>query len=214
MSGLPGPDAHEREIEREVADLRPVLTGILPEGWDGPVRAGERVALDAGLRRAWLIVYHRARASVRDPREAEDVAQEVFSRVLARLATRGPDGVPIEPAYLARAARNLLYDQWRSRDRHRADEAAYAEDRSGAPAGPEDEALRRMEGEEVRVAFGALSPTQRQVLRLRIYEQLTAEETAAVVGRTPDWVRQVQHRALRTLREQLTRPDTAEADEP
>ena len=193
------------ELEREVEDLRPILAGVLPQGWDGPIRARDQKALDDAVQRAWRIVYHRARAGVRDRRDAEDVAQEVFCRVLARLGTRDPAEAALQHAYLARAARNLLYDQWRGRDQHRAADTAYAEDRSGAPSGPEDEVLRRLEGEEVRIALGTLSPLQRQVLRLRIFEQLNAQETAAVVGRSAESVRQIQHRALRALRAQLSR---------
>ncbi|HVX20947.1 MAG TPA: sigma-70 family RNA polymerase sigma factor [Acidimicrobiales bacterium] len=201
------PSDREGEVAREVEDLRPVLGSILPGGWDGPVRVGDQAALDAAVRRAWLVVYHHARANVRDRREAEDIAQEVFARVLSRLASPDAGRPPIEQAYLTRAARNLLYDQWRRRDRNRADDAAYATDRSADPTGPEDEVLRRIEGEEVRIALTTLTPVQRQVLRLRIFEQLTAEEVAAVVGRTPDWVRQTQHRALRALRDHLSRPE-------
>jgi RNA polymerase sigma-70 factor (ECF subfamily) len=195
------------ELEREVEDLRPILAGVLPKGWDGPIRARDQAALDDAVQRAWRIVYHRARAGVRDPRDAEDVAQEVFCRVLTRLGTRDPAEAAVQHAYLARAARNLLYDQWRGRDRHRAADTVYAEDRSGAPPGPEDEVLRRLDGEEVQVALGSLSPIQRQVLRLRIFEQLSAEETAAIVDRSPEAVRQIQHRALRALRDLLTRND-------
>jgi len=201
------PSDREGEVAREVEDLRPVLGSLLPEGWDGSASTGDQAALDAAVRRAWLVVYHHARANVRDRREAEDVAQEVFARVLTRLASPDAGRSAIEQAYLTRAARNLLYDQWRRRDRNRTDDAAYAGDRSSDPVGPEDEVLRRIEGEEVRVALTTLTPVQRQVLRLRIFEQLTAEEVAAVVGRTPEWVRQTQHRALRALRTQLSRPE-------
>jgi len=191
-------------VAREVEDLRPVLGNILPDGWQGAVRSGDQADLDAALRRAWLVVYHRARANVRDRRDAEDVAQEVFSRVLSRLASSGDGGAVIEQAYLTRAARNLLYDHWRHRDQHRAADAAYAGDPSGEPDGPEDEVLRRIEGDDVRVALADLSPVHRQVLRLRIFEQLSADDTAAVMGRTPEWVRQTQHRALAALRQRLT----------
>lgn|GEM_PF-1626675 len=204
------PDDREGEVTREVEDLRPVLSTLLPDGWEGAARSEDQASLDDALRRAWTVVYHHARANVRERQEAEDVAQEVFVRVLGRLAS--PDGAAaaIEQAYLTRTARNLLYDRWRRRDRNRADDAAYAGDRSGDPVGPEDEVVRRIEGEEVRLALTTLTPAQRQVLRLRIFEQLTADEVAAVVGRTPDWVRQTQHRALRALRDHLTRAEEPE----
>ncbi len=197
------PEERERAVEREVADLRPILTGVLPDGWDGPLTSGDRAALDATLRKAWRIVYLRALTHIRDQAAAEDVAQEVFRRVLTRLSTRD-DGVAIEQAYLTQAARNFLQDQWRTAGQHRADDTAVARDPSGVPADPEEEVLRRIEGDEAMVALSTLSTAQRQVLRLRLFEGLTAEETAAVLGRNAEWVRQTQRRALRTLRDRLS----------
>ena len=200
------PDERERAVEREVADLRPILTGVLPDGWAGSLTSGDRAALDATLRKAWRIVYLRALTHIRDQAAAEDVAQEVFRRVLTRLSTRD-DGVAIEQAYLTQAARNFLQDQWRTAAQHRADDIAVARDPSGAPADPEEEVLRRLEGDEAMVALGTLPPMQGQVLRLRIFEGLTAEETAAVLGGNAEWVRQTQRRAIRTLRDRLNRND-------
>jgi RNA polymerase sigma-70 factor, ECF subfamily len=200
------PDERERAVEREVADLRPILTGVLPDGWDGPLTSGDRAARDAALRKAWRIVYYRALARIHDQAAAEDVAQEAFRRVLTRLSTRD-DGVAIEQAYLSQAAHNFLQDQWRTAAQHRADDIAVARDPSGAPADPEEEVLRRLEGDEAMVALGTLPLAQRQVLRLRVFEGLTAEETAAVLGGTAEWVRQTQFRAIRTLRDWLNRND-------
>jgi DNA-directed RNA polymerase specialized sigma24 family protein len=89
------PDERERAVEREVADLRPILIGILPESWDGPITSGDRATLDAALHKAWRIVYYRALVRIHDRTAAEDVAQEVFCRVLTRLRTRD-EGVAIE----------------------------------------------------------------------------------------------------------------------
>jgi len=200
------PGERERAVEREVADLRPILTGVLPDGWDGPITSGDRATLDAALRKAWRIVYYRALARINDRAAAEDVAQEVFRRVLTRLSTRD-DGAAIEQAYLTQAAGNFLQDRWRTAAQHRADDTAVARDPSAAPADPEEEVLRRIEGDEAVAALDTLPPAQRQVLRLRYFEGLTAEETAAVLDHNAEWVRQTQFRALRTLRDRLTRND-------
>jgi RNA polymerase sigma-70 factor, ECF subfamily len=197
-------DERERAVEREVADLRPILTGVLPDAWDGPITSGDRAKLDAALYKAWRIVYLRALTHIRDQAAAEDVAQEVFCRVLTRLSTRD-DGVTIEQAYLTQTARNFLQDQWRAAAQHRAYDIAVARDPSGAPADPQEEVLRRIEGDEAMAALGTLPPIQRQVLRLRYVEGLTADEIAAILDGTAGWVRQTQLRALRVLRDRLNR---------
>lgn len=194
------------DLDREVEDLRPILARVLPDGWDRSIRSHDQAALDAAVRQAWLVVYSRAAASVRDRWEAEEIAQEVFCRVLARMGS-WPSDEALRRSYLARAARNLLYDQWRHRDQHRVADTVYAKDRSGEPVDLEDEVMHRLEGEALRAAFRTLPSIERQVLRLRIGEGLTAEATAAVVGKSVLAVRQIQFRAVRALRTQLTRSD-------
>jgi RNA polymerase sigma-70 factor (ECF subfamily) len=80
-------------------------------------------------------------------------------------------------------------------------------DPSGAPADPEEEVLRRIEGDEAMAALDTLPLAQGQVLRLRIFEGLTADETAAVLGGTAESIRQTQFRAIQVLRGRLTRND-------
>jgi RNA polymerase sigma-70 factor, ECF subfamily len=195
------------EIDREVEDLRPVLARMLPDDWDRPIRAHDQAAVDDALRRAWLIVYHRARAKASDRRDAEEIAQEVFCRVLARMGSWSSDDAALHHAYLVRAARNLQYDQWRRRDRNRASDAMYASDRSRLSVGPEDEIMGGLEREALRAALRSLTLDQAQVLRLRIFEELSAEETGAVLGKSATAVRQLQHRAVRALRARLTGDD-------
>lgn len=194
----------EHAQSREVEELGPVLSGLLPEGWDGAIAAKDQAALDAAVRRAWSVVYHRARARVADPTEAEEVAQEVFCRVLLRIS-QGTDEEDLEvrTGYLVQAARNLLADRWRARTRHQDADARYAESRSTAPELPDELLVRSEEHADVRRAMSRLSPSQRQVLRLRVLEGLSAEETAAVVGKSAEAVRQEQHRALTVLRRTL-----------
>ncbi len=48
-----------------------------------------------------------------------------------------------------------------------------------------------------------LPDDQRNVLLLRVVAELSVEQVAVVIGRSPDAVRQLQHRALARLRRQL-----------
>ena len=71
------------------------------------------------------------------------------------------------------------------------------------PDGADDLSDRKALVERVRKAIAQLDDAQRAALVLRDLEQLSAEETAAVLGTTPDVVRQRAHRARLKLREQL-----------
>ena len=197
------------EPDHDLEDLRPVLAAILPDGWDGPIGSHDRVVLDTALRRVWQLVYNRAWSRARDRGEAEEVAQEVFCRVLARMGAWPVDDV-LRRAYLLRAAQNLQHDEWSRQRRREVADTVYAADRSGLPVPPEDEVLRRLDAEALQVALRALPPLQAQVIRLRIGEGLSAEETAAVVGKSAPAVRQIQHRAVLRLRAQLHSPATGD----
>lgn len=191
-------------MDREVDDLRPLLARVLPPDWERAIAARDQVAFDAAVHRAWLVVFYRAAAWHRDRGEAEEAAQEVFCRVLARMATL-PERAVVRRAYLARAASNFLHDQWQRKERRLLADTAYAADRSGEPADPQDVAVRREETDQLLAALRRLPPVQAQVLRLRLGEELSSEEVGAVLGKSAQAVRQIQHRALEALRAQLRR---------
>ncbi len=184
--------------DQAAEDLRPLLVSVLPPDWERAVAARDQAALTEATRRAWEVVYHRTLLSIRDRREAEEVTQEVFCRVLARLGTRQGDEA-VRQAYLVQASRNLLADRWRRRARAQAAPPMVAP----APPTPEEAALARLEVEDLRRALAALPDEQRTVLRLRVFEHLSAEETGAVLGRSAAAVRQIQHRAVVALRAAL-----------
>jgi len=62
----------------------------------------------------------------------------------------------------------------------------------------------------VRALLDSLSEKARDIVILRVFVGLSAEETAAVVGSTPGAVRVAQHRALATLRKTLGTQDDAQ----
>ena len=64
----------------------------------------------------------------------------------------------------------------------------------------EDDAWRELAEGRVRELCGQLPPAQRDVLLLRLVADLTVEQVAAAVGRTPGAVKALQRRGLATLR--------------
>lgn len=55
----------------------------------------------------------------------------------------------------------------------------------------------------MRALLDSLSEKARDIVILRVFVGLSAEETAEIVGSTPGAVRVAQHRALSTLRKNL-----------
>jgi RNA polymerase sigma-70 factor (ECF subfamily) len=69
-----------------------------------------------------------------------------------------------------------------------------------APDDPEADAIARVGARDLRRALETLAPNQRDVLLLRIVDDLSIEQTAARLGRTPGAVKALQHRAIEAVR--------------
>ncbi|MGH2751937.1 MAG: RNA polymerase sigma factor [Actinomycetota bacterium] len=144
-------------------------------------------------------VYRYALSKLWDQGAAEDVASETFARVLRDLDRFKWRGAGFE-AWLFRIASNLITDHVRSRQRElpRADTAEYADTtelRTPEWATIAGETTRQLNG-----LLSVLPHDQREVLVLRFAGGLETHEIGAVMGRKPNAVRQLQHRALEQLR--------------
>jgi RNA polymerase sigma-70 factor (ECF subfamily) len=188
------------------------------ESRDGAqVEPDELVALaQAGNERAWgalydllhgpLLNYLRARGA-RDP---EDLLGEVFLRLARNLArfTGGLDGLR---AYAFTIAQNCLRDAARRRG-VRPDtvflapgdvESGYLA-QSAVVMSAEEEAMHSVTLERYRDCFADLTAEQRHVLYLRVMADLSIEETAEILSKSPGAIKQMQRRAMDRLRALLS----------
>ncbi len=121
-------------------------------------------------------LYRYARSLVVSPEDAEDAVQEVF----IRLARSGRP--PRDPrAYLMSAVRRQCLTALRGRTRLGIALRRLA-DGAGRPSGAEGRPAFREGREDVLAAVLALPLPQREALVLRVVEQMTIEEIAAVTG--------------------------------
>jgi RNA polymerase sigma-70 factor (ECF subfamily) len=137
--------------------------------------------------------------------EAEDLTQEVFLRALRHLDGYQSGSGSFRP-YLIAVAKNLLRDRWRSERRLEwsdADPDSLETDERG----PEAAALDAEQRARLVAALTALPSAYQAVLRLRLLEGRSAGDAATVLRRSPDAVRQLQHRALVALRAELMHDD-------
>jgi RNA polymerase sigma-70 factor (ECF subfamily) len=129
---------------------------------------------------------------------AEECVAETFSRFLHALRDgRTPDNVQ---AYLYRVAHNWITDSYRRQTPTVELDAELHADPSESPS---QATAAKMERERVRTALKNLPAEQRMVIALRFLEDRSHEEVAAVLGRTVEATRALQHRAMAALRRML-----------
>ena len=143
-------------------------------------------------------VYRYALSRLGRSQDAEDVAAEVFARVLRRLDDFRWKGAGFE-AWLFRIAYNLIVDQYRGSGREQLVEPGDEPDEHD----PQDELLRSETAGELMAMLDTLSHDQKEVLLLRFVAGLETEEIAKTMGRNANAVRQVQFRALDAMRKRM-----------
>lgn len=128
---------------------------------------------------------------------AEDCVADTFSRFLKALNLGQGPADHLE-AYLYRIAHNWITDYYRRQS------PLSAELNEVIPAAehlqPEQQLTRRLEEQKVRLALRALTPEQRQVVMLRVYEEWSYEEISAALGKPQGTIRALLFRALQSLR--------------
>jgi len=163
--------------------------------------SGDRQALEALCRRNWRPVYRWVARYAANPAEAEDLTQEVFLRALRAFPQFADTGVPYT-AYLMRIAANLTRDRWRAGPGRIVPVGNLPEQPCPGP-GPDGLAVASDQRATLLRALDRLGSDQRAVLRLRILEGRATAEVAALTNRSAAAVRQLQVRALHSLRAAL-----------
>jgi RNA polymerase sigma-70 factor (ECF subfamily) len=149
-------------------------------------------------------VFQLCRLLLVDRHEAEEVAQEVFLKLVKECQSHSQ--ILSWEAWLTRVAINACRDRRRSawwkwwREEHvEFQEAEFPSNRLT----PEQQVLSREQQERIWRLFRVLSPRQREVFVLRRLEGLSSEEVAQVLGLTSGSVKRHLFHAIRHLRKGL-----------
>ena len=139
--------------------------------------------------------------------DAEAVMQDVFVSLIPRVPaiTGGVEGVRRLVFTIARAR---MVDAIRTRSRRPSELSYEPELDSRTVSSAEDVAQGGLSLAEVRDVLAALPAEQAEVLTLRVIADLSIEQVAAVMGRSPGAVKQLQRRALIGVRQRLAERDS------
>jgi RNA polymerase sigma factor (sigma-70 family) len=167
-------------------------------------------AARSGAPDAWHRLYTQLAPAVagylrlRGATDVDDLTSEVFIAVFRKVAGFTGTEENFRSWVFVIAHRRLL-DQRRRRIRRGADAPLADACEPVAPGSVEDAALRRLAAARVRELCADLSADQADVVLLRIVGDLTVEQVAHVVGKSPGAVKQLQRRAFESIRRALER---------
>lgn len=146
-------------------------------------------------------VYFFIVSRVRDRAIAEDLTSEVFHKALAKLPAYEWRGTPFA-AWLYRIASNAIVDHHKRSNREQ-----QADDQTFDPPAPANTSSKEMDFVERHAFFfrlvEKLPEIQRRVISERFIEERSIKEIAQRLSKTEGAVKQLQFRALQTLREQV-----------
>ena len=166
--------------------------------------AGERSSKEAALAALYDEYYDKiARycfVRIGDRAEAEDLAGEAFLKALQSLDSYKERGIPVH-AWLFKIAHNLVVDYLRQAAKRKTVPIDTVQ--VVAEENPQATVETKMELERVAKALDQLTPTQRQVIELRFFGELTSEEAGRILNKSSGAVREMQSSAIKQLRKLL-----------
>ncbi|MDQ2964320.1 MAG: sigma-70 family RNA polymerase sigma factor [Chloroflexota bacterium] len=167
------------------------------------VLAGSSEAFRVLVERESALVIGVCRRILGDPDEAQDVAQDAFLRAYRSLATYRGEGA--FGAWVTRIAARMSVARLAARGPLVSIDPAVAETWVAGESDENPEA-RALDGEQRRAimeAIAGLPASQRDVITMRFYGDLTLDEIAETTDAPLGTVKSRLHRGLATLRDQI-----------
>jgi RNA polymerase sigma-70 factor, ECF subfamily len=185
-------DAAKHAVEKAAAVDRSLLEDC---------RNGDHSAFDVFVRRHQRSVWHLIRRYVKNDSDAYDVTQQVFLRAFRGLAGFRGDSLP--RSWLLRIAINCSLTWLRDRGRRYEDLSDNSFEMIQMPdAGDNLQGVQAQQrSEQLRAAVTQLPTKQRQVVELRIFDELSMAEIADICQCTENAAKVNFHHAIKRLRE-------------
>jgi RNA polymerase sigma-70 factor (ECF subfamily) len=163
--------------------------------------AGEAAAWSELFEAHYTAIFGFVRYRLRSPEEADDIASQVFEVAYRRADKFDYRGVPIG-AWLMGIARNLVRDQVKKRVRR-----GYEEElgESVTPVQPDETPAVDLK-QDIASAMSNLTEDQQEVLSLRFLLDKSVSDTATVMDRSEDAVKNLQRRALAAMQRAMMQP--------
>ncbi|MGH2715090.1 MAG: RNA polymerase sigma factor [Thermoleophilaceae bacterium] len=183
-----------------IADTDPSQQDGLLERAIARAKEGDRSAFHFLYVRYADDVYGYVNSIVRDHHEAEDIAQNLFAKLMRIIGKYEQRQVPFG-AWILRVARNAALDHMRARRQIPFEEVRTSDE------GDDQVGFERLQC--LRVALDGLPDDQRQVMILRHVAGLTPPEIAERLDKTESSIHGLHHRGRGALQAALRELDAA-----
>lgn len=163
-------------------------------------RYGDKEAFGKLYELYYLPVFRYVHFRIRKKEDAQDLVQIIFIKVyesIGKYKDRGKDPL----SYFFTIARNTVIDYLRKRQDLKLFENAQIE--AGDKSNPEFFAAGKELKEMINKAIQTLNNDQKEVVILKFIIGLPNSEISKQMRKTEDAIRQIQHRALKLLKEKL-----------
>ena len=166
--------------------------------------AGDLAAFEQLYSRHRTRLYRFLLRQLRDPSLADEFFQEVWQRVISARADWKPEAA--FTTWLYRIAHNRLTDHWRAL-KHRPPAPADGDERAARvpdPHTPERNLSEFEQRRRLQLAMAELPEDQREVLELRLQQELSLEEIGQITGVGRETVKSRLRYAMDKLRTRLS----------
>lgn len=181
-----------------LAQTAPLAGSSDEEGLVRAAQSGDRPAFAALVERYWVRLFRWLYQLTHDRHQAEDLAQEAFLKAFSHLA-RFRAGTNFR-AWLFRIAHNTFANQQRGAHRTK---AALPDDLPSRAPGPVEDTLSKEALAELGEAVKQLPTDLRAALLLRVEEELSFRQIAAIVETTEETARWRVFKARQRLMGQM-----------
>jgi len=174
-----------------------------PQGLIRQAKKGDKEAFDKLYKMYFVPVFRYVYLRTHDKQETEDIVQEVFMKVYKSIENYTDQGKdPL--AYFFTIARNKVIDFYRKKKNVSLDENLESfEQLESRNNNPEELFEQNENARMVNLAIQSLNDTQKEVVILKYINGFDNDQITQILGKKEDAIRQIQHRALKVLKQKL-----------
>lgn len=165
-------------------------------------KAGDAEAFGRLYELYFVPVFRYIYFRVKDKETANDLVQTVFLKVFRSLSNFREQNKS-SLSYFFTVARNTVIDHWRAKKEVLLDDSENVFEVSDKTDNPLKFIEKGETSQAIHRAIGQLADNQREIIILKFINEMPNKEIAELLGKTEDAVRQLQCRAIKTLRQIL-----------